>query len=370
LLGVLALGMGATTASAATAHVSGEPFTVFDVSCVSTSFCMAVGVDYGNPTAVAVATRDDGGWHRVDAGTFPDGDTGRLSLLSCASSTSCVALGSGGNAQVLVKWSAIWDGTSWTVTPTHFTKDDRDVDLSGLDCADPTVCLVVGARVLENSGDVVPLAEVWRGPAKGWHRSAPIPPPGEPSSVLATVACTSDTYCLAGGSTGENGSLSLVEIWNGASWSMSADAGHGRVGALSCPVKKFCGAVDAGFVEFRIGKTWSVSPLKHLPYKPYIEDLSCVATQQCILTGYTNSFTVHTPFALRWDGTSWQKMPKPPLPDDGQAVSGDPQAISCVSDTFCVVGGPAYLSSGETRPDPQPLLDLWDGTSWTAEQLP
>jgi hypothetical protein len=159
-------------------------------------------------------------------------------------------------------------------------------------------------------------------------------------------------------------------VWNGASWSITADAAAAStVDGVSCPTKQFCGAFGPNYSEFRTRGTWSAAPLKHLPAKAALTDLSCVASQHCILTGHTTSYTLHTPFALRWDGTSWQKMPAPPLPDD-QAVSGIPQEVSCISDTFCVVAGTAYLGPGTQDPDPLPLLDLWDGTNWTAEQLP
>ena len=81
---------------------------------------------------------------------------------------------------------------------------------------------------------------------------------------------------------------------------------------------------------------------------------SCVNGSFCVAVGQAGAGP--SPLIERWDGTSWTVMPNP-------APSGPATllAVSCGSPTFCVAVGGAGAST---------LVDQWNGTTWSTVGSP
>src|SRR6202034_2847002 len=113
-------------------HFNGHRWTVadastadgalFGVSCVSKTFCMAVGATGSGGTLVERDTR--GLWTVMSSpngATFASpGDMSHLESVSCVSTTRCIAVGAeigGATRSVIVAQQLIesYDGTGWTV---------------------------------------------------------------------------------------------------------------------------------------------------------------------------------------------------------------------------------------------------------------
>src|SRR6185437_13778592 len=142
-----------------------------DISCPSTTTCFAVGGSGSSfPFAVdnrGLIERWDGAAWRIVAS--PDVVTPRgfaeLSSISCATTTSCFAVGAFGDgvstARILIER---WDGTRWTRVDLP---DPPGVDLDGfvgVSCPSPTSCFAVGnGSTTDEANRAVPFVARWNG---------------------------------------------------------------------------------------------------------------------------------------------------------------------------------------------------------------
>ena len=129
--------------------------------------------------------------------------------------------------------------SGWYVAPVPGTGGKDDV-LLGSTCANSLQCWAVGIT-LENLGggnpsSVSPLVEVWNGTT--WTL-VPMPLPGGEGGGLFGATCVNGSDCWAVGAVVATGSGNptgtLIEQWNGTSWSVvpsPTPGGPGVVGAI------------------------------------------------------------------------------------------------------------------------------------------
>ena len=143
-------------------------------------------------------------------------------------------------------------------------------ELHGVACASAHACVAVGA--IYSNTSTRPLAEIWGG--RGWRLANPPMPPG--GGVLESVSCVSPDVCVAVGYTLAGmpnglGQGTLVDVWNGSSWSAQTTP----------PV--------AGQVELR--------------------SVSCTSPSDCVAVGMQNpsplDYLIIQPLIERWNGTTW-----------------------------------------------------------------
>jgi hypothetical protein len=238
------------------------------VSCTSPSRCMAVGNEGTprKPTLFTFAASWNGtAWTFVPtpAPLTPGGTA--LSDVSCTSSTSCMAVGyygSGPGTQVTL--AEAWNGTAWhrLTTPTP----DSMGTLAGVACTATAACLSVGGRAATGVTLVnATLSEQWNG--SRWQvRSSPNPG-GANFAGLNSVSCTGPTACMAtgGGASGEGESgFTLAESWNGASWSLIPSPSPGSFSdellGVSCTSPGSCMAVgdfEGTGNQFTLAEAWN-----------------------------------------------------------------------------------------------------------------
>src|SRR5262249_4601738 len=113
---------------------------------------------------------------------------------------------------------ATTQGTGWSVVPTPNPKAPTGQLLFGT-CASASSCVAVGTHVTV-SGVGVTLAERWNGST--WAIQPTPNPAGAKVSALAGVACTSSSACTAVGYsvTSSGSQLALAERWDGTSWQL------------------------------------------------------------------------------------------------------------------------------------------------------
>jgi len=137
------------------------------VSCPSTSFCAAVDQE-GN-----ALTFDGSAWstpESIDPGVLIDS-------ISCVSATFCMAGDYGGN-------TLDWNGSSWSAPQLLYpgtSNNNQNYDTHSISCATTTLCVAVGT---DESG-------TWNG--SGWSDPTIV----DPSNGLASVSCPSTTFCMA-----------------------------------------------------------------------------------------------------------------------------------------------------------------------------
>lgn len=171
-----------------------------DVSCISSTECVAVGY-YNTPEDAWVswsARWQNGTWSTLNT-PIPSGDS-ELNGISCTSSTRCVAVGDNGSKRLIM----LWDGSSWSFQ----TPGTASGHLYGVDCTSASFCIAVGNG---------PTAEIWDGTK--WSTQSPPRPSESTWGFLWDISCKSSTYCVGVGDweLGER-TFGLVDIWNGSSW--------------------------------------------------------------------------------------------------------------------------------------------------------
>jgi hypothetical protein len=197
--------VGTPAATTTTGIIAGQ------VSCVSKMYCIAVGDNYVNTTGGA--SRWDGSkWHTTKVASA--GVHSLLWSVSCATDTSCMAVGSSGpsgSPKPLAEW---WNGSKWALQ--HLPAGSAQT-LSEVSCPDSKDCIAV-------SGDAVlahPVIDKWNGTK--WTKLSPATnPSGDSATHLTTISCVTKASCFAMGSQQpKSGNAQLLsEKWNGTSWSI------------------------------------------------------------------------------------------------------------------------------------------------------
>jgi hypothetical protein len=188
------------------------------VSCMSASFCVAVGFSFdsaGNPVAT-LAERWNGKSWAIQA--TPNPAPGSLfGSVSCTSASFCVAVGGGPGGPAGATLAERWNGSNWAIQPTP--NPSPGGFLAGVSCTSMVVCTAAGGLNVTSSSGPATLAERWNGTK--WTIQ-PTPSTGSPGSLFNSVACTSASACTAAGAlTDSFGNAvvdTLAERWNGVQW--------------------------------------------------------------------------------------------------------------------------------------------------------
>ena len=236
-------------------------------SCPSATFCMAVGSVEGGPggTNALLDAWDGTTWSVLPSPVVNGGTWNSLSSVSCPSATFCMAVGSlQGQSEGTGALFEAWEGTAWSVLPSPDVNGGTWNSLNGVSCPSPTFCVAVGSA----QAGIGALVESWDG--RGWS-VVPSPPVG--TSVLRAVACTSASFCAAVGDTegGPGGTEAVTEVFDGTRWTAPAapavGGGAGGVwnslSAVTCTSASSCQATgtyqpSGTLVEHWDGTTWSV----------------------------------------------------------------------------------------------------------------
>jgi hypothetical protein len=307
-----------------------------------------------------------------------------LQAVSCVSATSCTAAGyyrnSGG---ALLTLAEHWDGTAWTIqpTPNPVGTNVGPVYLEAVSCASATSCTAVGHYASPSGLHQFPLAEHWDGTA--WALQAAPRPAHSSHTFLDGVSCRTATSCIAVGyylnSTGAY--VTLAEHWNGTAWQVQAtpspaSSAFSQLDGVWCTSATICtavghyrgsGGVEMTLAEVRNGSTWAIQAIPNPAGSAgsYLQGVSCRSAISCTATGrYTNSTGATVTLAEHWDGAAWavQATPNPAH----AAANSLLDSISCASLTSCTAAGWYATASGGTRA----LAEHWNGSTWRIQATP
>ena len=209
----------------------------------------------------------------------------------------------------------------------------------------------------------------------GWSvQRLPVPA----SAGTFPLSCSSSTACTAVATyypfPSSDSDVLLAVRWNGRAWSrevMAEPAGSATalVNAISCPSESSCIAVG-GFtggarpgaylplVEAWNGAAWSLERVP-VPAGPELSSrltgVSCASPVACTAVGSSvsrNPARRPAPLVERWNGTTWSLE---------HAPGGPLMSVSCASPLACTAVGD---TTNETR------AVGWDGQRWSVERSP
>jgi hypothetical protein len=299
------------------------------VSCLTPSSCTIVGgYANGGPGGSALVEVWNGSGWTVQRTPNPGQQHGStLTSIWCGSAASCVAVGDYWDTNNFPQvFGIVWNGTQWTPLQVPNPSATRKGFLS-VSCASMTACAAVGWQESNTTAYDVPLAETWNG--SSWTIDSVPVPTGIGNADLTGVSCASATACTAVGYYGDSSGLQqiLIEVWNGASWSLQN------------------------------------APSPSGARSPSLSGVSCTSPTACTAVGGYGTSGAGQSLAEVWDGVSWSIQTTPNVGTLGTGLSG----VSCAQAASCEAVGRYETSS---TPTDAPVAEAWDGTSWSAQNVP
>ena len=327
-------------------------------------------------------------------------DTG-LPMVSCVLTTDC--LGTEGSSSISDGAPSTptlierWNGSSWKRLGVRMPTGTKADDVNSASCKTAKSCLVVGDYYISTSGS--PASHVLTLSSNGTSLrptpTAPLPK-GATDAVLSGVSCVTTRYCVALGvadgataAFGDDGSLIIIETWNGAKWTLhTAAASIGSTTMLvpsvvSCATTTFCvlaGTAYSATVKPYVA-SWNGKKLTTM--KPataggsadvvMATGVSCATASNCAVTGANlgpaisgTSTTTSTAFTQIWNGKTWQLAKvKWPKADASPFTSG----VSCYAEHSCEAVGVGSASDSGTSPYDATAASF-KGTAGTVQAVP
>ncbi len=304
--------------------------SLYSISCVSSSFCMAAGDNSSNGTVVL--SYNGSTWKQV---SLPSGIT--LGSVSCPTITFCMAAGDNSSNNTVV---LSYNGSSWTQVSFP-----SGVSLYSISCVSSSFCMAAGDN---SSNGTVALS--YNGST--WKQVS------LPSGMnIGSISCASSSFCVT--IAGNSSNNTVVLSYNGSTWTQSPLSSNAGLAGMSCSLEGICSLLEEGtnsltnnfWVAFSYnGSTWTQSP--SFTGNIALDDISCTSISFCMAVG---ADVDGSSVALSYNGSTWTQDI---LPYGGSNLYG----ISCASVSFCVAIG--YNVSSDT------MALSYNGSTWTQDSLP
>jgi hypothetical protein len=248
---------------------------------------------------------------------------GRRSRPTYATGFACLAVAGMATAALLAPPASAAPASSWTTV----SSPSRGIQssLQAVSCTSSTSCVAVGSYATGLGYDRT-LVENWNGSTWTIVSSRN---QGTGGNVLDGVSCTSSTRCVAVGSyiSASNGLQTLAERWNGSAWSITASPN------MTAGVSAFDG----------------------------LNAVSCTSPTSCVAVGdyYYTATGEYQTLVESWNGLTWTIVSSPNQSNTYNLLDG----VSCTSSTSCV-------AVGSYQPNDQTLIESWNGSTWSIVASP
>ena len=217
----------------------------------------------------------------------------------------------------------------WTIETTPNASGAEQSELYDMACepSSTSACTAVGSQTA-SGGTSSPYAQYWNG--SSWVNQSTATPTGTTAAELQADHCLSKTSCVAAGSyTTASGIFSLIESWNGTSWSVQT------------------------------------SPNPSGATETHLKGVSCKEITACIAVGYSGTGSTSSLVAMKGSSGTWS-LQTVPLPTGVGAVGGELTGVDCVSTTSCTAVGRYYVTASTYWG----MISTWNGTTWTTQVAP
>jgi hypothetical protein len=333
----------------------GNTVSLKRTSCKSATSCIGVGA-YKNGSGVTVALAESWSgveWTQQTAPSPSGAKESELEGVSCTSEGACTAVGYYlSSAGVQLPLIERWNGEKWTLQEAPVPAGSIETALSGVSCASATSCTAVGTYATVTGKDRS-LAEGWNGTS--WSAKEPPNPAGAAWSDLLSVSCTASNACVAVGEDKVNNNAEpYAETWNGTVWTLKTVALPPTEGELallediSCTSSTNCEATgvyespqgkegELALAEHWNGTTWSLQATPKVTGSQVndLSGVSCISSSSCTAVGHSALSTGPVALSEHWNGSEWavQTTPNPSGPDVQL------EGVSCVSAAACTAVG-------------------------------
>jgi streptogramin lyase len=324
------------------------------VSCTASETCVALGYSLGGPSAGLLAKVETAGKWSLSTPAKPGGAFYYgLGDISCATANACTAVGGTSPGSGYAPLAERWNGSSWSIQSTPAPAEAKWSYLWGVTCLASNDCIAVGSAGASETAHLT-LVERWNGTS--WSIVS-TPNPEGTKAELRSVSCVSANDCWAVGNS--KGTAALAEHWNGTAWSINSPTLTPSLTDVSCASSSSCVATSSGATVVRWnGTSWSTEtpPAPAGAKVVSLSHISCTSASACVATGsYTDANWVVRPLAESWNGSKWSvQSTSAPLAvenakeeEEGEArLNGD---VSCTSATACTAVGTSWTPALGTR---------------------
>lgn len=386
------------------AQFPGPAVVITSVACPSAVTCVAVG-SYNAVTAFGVVqeglilTEASGAWTARPAPLPANASTGyqqaQLTALACATDGTCAAVGtylpqptSSSSPEGLLVSDVGGDWKAVTVPlPANASTAAEGFTLTAAACVSASACVAAGSY-WDASSNSWPLLLTY---ANGSWSAAQGPLPNDSLDKGVTIhaaSCQSASQCAVVGQLGQEG---IILAGSGTSWAATEvpviNTGISKsVSNLESVACTSAGCTAAGWYDYNQGQqallmtgsgsSWTPTEVT-LPAQSVVGQwpqfaITCPTDSSCVVAGQYDSFSSQSnslPVAvfLTGSGTSWTLTT--PTPSGNVAGFQAPlNSVSCASDTSCVAVG-TYAQINNVGPD-YGQVQSGHGTSWTATEAP
>jgi hypothetical protein len=340
------------------------------VACPTTAMCVAVGNAQSNSTGKVRTLAEHWNGTSWTAVATPTPTSSSVSPdlvgVSCSSTTDCFAIS---DQRLILRWHA----GSWTsvASPTHGTFVD---DLADLVCLGASNCLAVGDALMPKAVPAVPAqvaGQRWNG-TKWVEQAMPQPTPSK--SALLAVSCKVAVCFAVGEYTGTgNKTQPLIERASASGWTKvnaPQASGGSLLTGVSCPTSTACFAVGRTVNGKTLAMAWHNNGWKIMKtanksgVRNKLTSIACVSATNCWAVGRYDAELLGT-LIEHWNGTAWTIVPSPsrkPTPNFELSGENDLQGIACVGAKFCLAVG---SDTGNGFTFQETLVEKWNGTTWS-----
>src|SRR5438552_2714902 len=126
-------------------------------------------------------------------------------------------------------------------------------------------------------------------------------------------------------------------------------------------------AVLVGAVEAQAAAAWTIQPTVSPGTNSVLKAVSCATANVCMAVGsYTDAQGDSRPLVERWQGGSWTRLPSPTVSGEQDSLYG----ASCPTTGQCMAVGAKYVQQNGYIVSWLPLVEQWDGARWHRMEVP
>ena len=264
-----------------------------------------------------------------------------------------------------------WNGSQWGIVSSPNVLHAEFTELDAVAAVSPNNIWAVGYSYISGSGPLSnTLIEHWNG--LHWHIVAS-PNPGAGGNNLRGVVAISPNNIWAVGEFQDSSDTfqTLIEHWNGSSWSVVSSpnigTGGSELSSVTAVASNDIWAVGFGatvtLTEHWNGTQWSIISSPNAgTSSSALNGVTAIASNNVWAVGdYITSSDTYQTLIEQWNGTSWSVVASP---DSGTSFNQLLAVSAASANTIWAVG--TYNTTKRT----QALIEQWNGTSWNVVASP
>jgi len=271
-----------------------------------------------------------------------------------------------------------WNGRTWTAVPTPNPWpecQDGDILWSGntltsVAAVSANDVWAVGSECYSANA----IVEHWNGSSWSLVASPRHPDGFDSTAALYGVEAISAANVWAVGYHGSSGVETLIEHYNGSTWSEVASGGGSgylsSVGATGPNDVWAVGSTDGGnLIEHYDGNGWNVVPSPQPGSGSGLDSVDALSPTDAWAVGTKRGFGAQeSTFVLHWDGSSWSEVPSPNPRNTGDARNELRSVVAVSKNDVWAVG--TYENEQTNIHQDRTLTMHWNGVEWSIVASP